>query len=325
LALVTVIALVFTTGSWLSKQALEATSLNTTGPIVLDEYAKTFAQPVLVAQSPQPPREAVLEIAHWPTDGALKSSPDLSHTSRVLSMAPISRFETPSNANFGMSAMTQLESPPAAMRDISSRSFIPQSLISSPPSADGMTFSFRNVESASAQDPAFMADSSQANPFVELLRRPRLSRPYVTELRDNQANLYLAQDLSAGSIFKITHDGQTVLLRQGLRRPRGLAFDASGNLYILESGLGRILRVEPMNGEITPQSPISVFAYGFSPVATVDRSDPERESELGPSYLLINQSGDLLIGDATAAGTVIYKISPKQPTPWWKFFCWYRC
>lgn len=55
-------------------------------------------------------------------------------------------------------------------------------------------------------------------------------------------DLYVAQP-QVGKVSRIKPDGTRVTLMEGLKEPRDPAFDAAGNLYVAESGAGRILKL----------------------------------------------------------------------------------
>ena len=330
----------FSIGSLVSKQMIDTADPNPEGPRLVNQFSKAFSQPARLAQSPQPPREAVHEVvnlnkANGPED---QNYPfNFVNTNRVLSIDPISQYRTPLNINYNdSSSMGAIpsspihisNSPSAPQNFLSFRSSAP-SVFNQPqaPADNGgtrMTMTLGNWSNSSDSDNWMVSTTpNESSLFGWLSPRANLfSSDYVARVTDTAGNLYIAQDANAGNLYKVSPGGQPMLLLQGLQRPRGLAFDRTGNLYVLESGKGRILRVESVNGEISPSSPISVFALGFSPLFSVNRVS---EDALGPSYLVIDEDGEFFVGDATAQGTVVYKITPKQPTPWWKFFCWYRC
>lgn len=330
----------FAIGSLVSKQMIDTTDANPEGPRLVNQFSKSFSQPVLLAQSPQPPREAVHEVVNLNRVNGLEDQNypfNFVNTNRVLSVDPISQYRAPLNVNY--SDPSPLEASPSSPINVSTKSSAPQNFLSfrsSSPSAFSqprapednggirMTMTVRNWSNSSDSDNWMVSTTpSESSLFGWLSPRANLfSANYAARVTDTAGNLYIAQDANSGNLYKISPGGQPMLLLQGLRRPRGLAFDRMGNLYVLESGKGRILRVESVNGAISPSSSISVFALGFSPLFSVN---PVSEDTLGPSYLVIDEDGEFFVGDATAQGTVVYKITSKQPTPWWKFFCWYRC
>jgi sugar lactone lactonase YvrE len=141
-----------------------------------------------------------------------------------------------------------------------------------------------------------------------------------------------------GSIFKFTRNGERSTVASGLSRPRGLAFDSAGNLFVGTNFCDDATWCHPRILKITPSGaqhafatiPDSFFAQGVA----IDRSDnlflmaigwsnnisiifkltPEgRRSSFGfvPGHglgLAFDSSGNLFAADAT--GQTIYKFTP---------------
>jgi len=55
-------------------------------------------------------------------------------------------------------------------------------------------------------------------------------------------DLYVAQP-QAGKVSRVKMDGTRITLFEGLNEPRDPAFDEAGNLFVAETGMGRILRM----------------------------------------------------------------------------------
>jgi hypothetical protein len=140
-------------------------------------------------------------------------------------------------------------------------------------------------------------------------------------------------------IVKQTPQGETSVVIEGLDNASSLAFDSDGNLFVLESGKGRILRLEPVEGEIKAGSPVSVLAEGFgSPAVPIEdravRMMREEPSHLGlelkpeeraePVYLTVNERGEIFVGGQLDGEAVVYKIG-RRSWKWWKFYCFYQC
>lgn len=155
-------------------------------------------------------------------------------------------------------------------------------------------------------------------------------------LSDSAGNWFFIMD---SKIVKVTPEGGSSVIAENLDKPGSLAFDSEGGLLVLESGKGRILRVEPKDDEIQAGSPVSVFAEGFASaarepkdIAAMHESKPERltlelapEERVGPVYLAVSKSGEIFVGGRAENGeAVVYKIARKK-FKWWKFYCLYRC
>jgi VPDSG-CTERM motif len=79
---------------------------------------------------------------------------------------------------------------------------------------------------------------------------------------DSAGNVFvstLTSDFTMGSILEFTPGGTESTFATGLRSPRGVAFDSTGNLFVTENipGIGDIL-------EFTPGGIETVFASGIS-------------------------------------------------------------
>lgn len=153
-------------------------------------------------------------------------------------------------------------------------------------------------------------------------------------LRDSKGDLFV----TVGSkIVKIASDEESSVIAENLDDPSSLAFDAEGNLLVVESGRGRILRIEPKEGEVKAGSPVSVFAEGFASSAPehrdieamresrLERLDVARTERVRPAYVTVNKAGEIFVGWWAENGeAVVYKIGRKS-FKWWKFYCLYRC
>lgn len=281
-ALAVIAALTFTAGSLLSRQALEQSATRAEGPVVLNDFSGNFSRPILVAESRQSSHRAIADIVNLHGNAESISSPsfvtvspELTRVNRTFSTDSVSRFGISSNS--GNSSAEPM----------------------------GVSSSRADTFSQPIDNSALESMLSRVEGSTE-----RLSLGYQVE--DHRNNLYISRE-SAGAVYKVWPDGRLSPVIEGLSRPRGLAFDRMGNLYILESGTGRVWRIEPVNGELVPQTS-KIFAENFG------QRDDSKLSDVA-----ISRTDELFVGAATAQGTVVYKISPKQPTPWWKFFCWYRC
>lgn len=61
-------------------------------------------------------------------------------------------------------------------------------------------------------------------------------------------------DWAMGTVFQLVRDGIPVVipLASGLSSPEGLAIMADGSLLVVESGAGRVSRIDPATGAVTP-------------------------------------------------------------------------
>ncbi|MEK6580687.1 MAG: hypothetical protein AABZ55_15795, partial [Bdellovibrionota bacterium] len=63
--------------------------------------------------------------------------------------------------------------------------------------------------------------------------------------------LYLSEGVP-GRVWKYSADGSRSLFASGLNEPRGVATDQWGNLWVVEQGAGRVLKINIASGAITP-------------------------------------------------------------------------
>jgi hypothetical protein len=152
-------------------------------------------------------------------------------------------------------------------------------------------------------------------------------------IADDKGNRFLVVD---SQIVKRTPEGESSVIRDDLDEPSALAFDSEGHLLVLESGKGRIVRVQAIAGEIKSGSSVSVFAEGFAGSATSREGlstqmmreeglESQPRESVWPVYLTVNEAGEIFVGGRAAGGeAVVYKIGRKS-FKWWKFYCLYQC
>jgi sugar lactone lactonase YvrE len=109
-------------------------------------------------------------------------------------------------------------------------------------------------------------------------------------------------DWETGSIWKAVEGGVVLsppeLVVKGLANPEGITVDHDGSLLVVETGAGRLSRVDPVGGEVT------VIADGLAIGLPADGGGPPTWVAL--SSVAVSEAGDLfLTGDV---GNVIYRI-----------------
>jgi len=81
---------------------------------------------------------------------------------------------------------------------------------------------------------------------------------------DREDNIYVS-DIDGGTIYQITLDGDVLPYIEGLNRPRGLAFNDKGELFITEYDAGNVLRVSGGAVEVFAQGLYGPFGLAFIP------------------------------------------------------------
>lgn len=134
---------------------------------------------------------------------------------------------------------------------------------------------------------------------------------------DSAGNVYIAdtgnnrvRKVTSGTITTIAGTGQDASSRAGgpaatipVSEPSGLAIDAAGNLYLSETGTGRISKLDT-RGQITPFA--GTFNYNFS---SIGDNGPALNATLGsPEGLAFDAAGNLYYADAYL--NRIRKINP---------------
>lgn len=136
-----------------------------------------------------------------------------------------------------------------------------------------------------------------AGDVAAVISRP-LKDPFGTA-RDAVDGLYLSGTQTKGSgpdrgvILKRRSDGQIVTFAHGLRRPRGLAFERQGHLYVIEAGQRRLLKF------LAPAAP----TLDPTPPAFTNQSNLVLQGTAEPGTLLTVQGGVTTVtGLANGAG-----------------------
>lgn len=118
---------------------------------------------------------------------------------------------------------------------------------------------------------------------------------------DRTGNLWIASEVGDHAIRKIGTDGQVLTIAGDLegfadgpgpearfRYPRGLAFDADGNLFVADTGNNRIRKVAPDGHTVTIAGSFSGFRDGKGAEAMFSR----------PSHLVVDGQGRVWISDS---------------------------
>ena len=116
---------------------------------------------------------------------------------------------------------------------------------------------------------------------------------------DANGNVYFS-DISAGKIYKWSPDGSVSIFLEGLNKPNGLMFTASGDLIACEGGAGRLI-------SINPQGQVTILANQFKGVRFN-----------APNDLWIDAGGGIYFSDPVYQGSLsqdgehVYYLSPDR-------------
>jgi glucose/arabinose dehydrogenase len=107
-------------------------------------------------------------------------------------------------------------------------------------------------------------------------------------------NLFVSgRDAGGGEIFQFSWDGGQSIFASGLYKPWDLAFDSTGNLFVVDYMIvGGDLAGNAAIFKITPNGTLTIFASGLS----------------YPSDLAVDKAGDLFVADYDNG--IIYKYKP---------------
>ena len=106
-------------------------------------------------------------------------------------------------------------------------------------------------------------------------------------------------DWATGIIWKIAGEGAPRIVTGGLAAPEGMAVDHDGSLLVVESGAGRLSRVDPITGAV------SAVVDGLA----MDVAGPQG---LPPTFAMssvaVDSHGTMLVSGAGAERSVVYRI-----------------
>jgi sugar lactone lactonase YvrE len=106
-------------------------------------------------------------------------------------------------------------------------------------------------------------------------------------------------DWATGIIWKIAGEGAPRIVTGGLAAPEGMAVDHDGSLLVVESGAGRLSRVDPITGAV------STVVDGLA----MDVAGPQG---LPPTFAMssvaVDSHGTMLVSGAGAERSVVYRI-----------------
>jgi sugar lactone lactonase YvrE len=124
---------------------------------------------------------------------------------------------------------------------------------------DGVIFQIPILADGSAGPPTRLGPSDQFKKPVALAR-DRLGALYLTT-----RELELLEDRSKRAVAKLHRTALVTLYAENLEKPQGVALDGDGNLYVADSGSGRVLRFHApaapavRTPAVTKQSPVNVI------------------------------------------------------------------
>jgi sugar lactone lactonase YvrE len=132
-------------------------------------------------------------------------------------------------------------------------------------------------------------------------RTTLLSGLYVPRgLAATDTDLWVA-DWATGLIHQVAGDGAPRVLASGLSFPEGMAVDRDGSLLIVESGAGRLTRIDPATGaSSTVADGLAMEAQGPAALASIG-------AEM--SDVAVDSTGTIFVSAAGADDSAIYRIS----------------
>jgi uncharacterized protein (TIGR03437 family) len=134
-------------------------------------------------------------------------------------------------------------------------------------------------------------------------------KDYRTVQQGSKADLVIGQPSLFTSIVNYPIGGnvpQIVPQQQGLFKPIGLVVDSSGNLYVADSGNGRVVRFAPPFSQPSGQPPTANLVLG-QPGFTTSIKNASPQNMSSPWGLALFSDGSLAVSDAAFNRVLIFK------------------
>lgn len=120
-------------------------------------------------------------------------------------------------------------------------------------------------------------------------------RDFARFQNGDPADMILGQPDAYTALANFNSTGSTNATKNGLNAPRGLAVDASGNLFVADSGNNRVLRYpRPINQAIGAQPDLVIGQRDFTTNTT---APPNASNFNSPAGLAFGPDGSLLVAD----------------------------
>src|SRR5262249_29106381 len=101
---------------------------------------------------------------------------------------------------------------------------------------------------------------------------------------------------------------------KGLYQPIGLALDSTGNLYVADSGNGRVMRFPKPFDQPQPNFPSSDLVLGQTSFTATKIIDPTPRTMRSPYGLAFTTDGSLLVSDSALNRVVLFAGKPENFT-----------